>query len=318
MRPAHQRALDLASQQYGILDRAQAESAGLSRSAIGQSIENGLFVPVADGVYRMRGAPISERAAIAAATLATNGIASHMTAARLMQFGNGFAKIPLHVTAAGDRNPRLRRIAIAHDGAADHVVRTHRFNRYAEPVLSIDGIRTTDAARALFDIAPKLSLDALSMSFERARSLRLLTIDDLARRLALIGGRGRAGTPKIRAIVESAKPGTLESELEVLAWRMLSNSVLPEAQRQWWVDGPNGRRFRLDFAWPRRLVAFETEGFEWHATRARWKQDRLRTAALERLGWRIVVATWDDVKSQPHLTIDRIHAALQTHRPLYQ
>jgi very-short-patch-repair endonuclease len=57
-------------------------------------------------------------------------------------------------------------------------------------------------------------------------------------------------------------------------------------------------------------VAFETEGFEWHGNRARWKRDRRRTAALERLGWRIVVATWDDVTKRPDETLERIAMTL--------
>jgi len=61
-------------------------------------------------------------------------------------------------------------------------------------------------------------------------------------------------------------------------------------------------------------VAFETEGFEWHGTRARWKQDRMRTAALERLGWRIVNADWDDVVDRSSVTLDRIAMALAERR----
>lgn len=97
---------------------------------------------------------------------------------------------------------------------------------------------------------------------------------------------------------------------------MLRASALANPVRQRRVDLPSGRRLRLDFAWTELLVAFETEGFEWHGSRARWKQDRIRTAALERLGWRVVVATWDDVVTHPGATLDRIARALAERRSL--
>ena len=278
--------------------------------SIQHRINAGVLIPVAESVYRVRGAPQNERMAIAAAALSANGVVSHATGARLLQIGNAFSIVPLHVTAEGERNPRLQRIELPDAQPTRYSIRTHRFMNYGEPTIVVDGIATTDAARTLFDIAPRISIDALSVCFERARSLGLVTIDQLARRLALIGGRGRPGTAKVRAILESARPGVLESELEIRAWQKLQSSHLPEPRRQHWVTSRAGRRYRLDFAWPEHLVAFETEGFEWHGTRARWKQDRVRTAALERLGWRIVVATWDDVTRAPAETLDRIAMAL--------
>ena len=97
---------------------------------------------------------------------------------------------------------------------------------------------------------------------------------------------------------------------------MLQRSRLSEPQRQVWVVAPDAKRYRLDFAWTELKVAFETEGFEWHGTRAQWKQDRIRIAALERLGWRIVIAGWDDVMKTPHITIDRIALALRERESL--
>ena len=77
-----------------------------------------------------------------------------------------------------------------------------------------------------------------------------------------------------------------------------------------------GKRYRLDFAWPHLRAAFETEGFEWHGSRGRWKQDRIRTGALERLGWRQMVATWDDVVGNPAGTLDRLGLMLAERRLL--
>ena len=57
-------------------------------------------------------------------------------------------------------------------------------------------------------------------------------------------------------------------------------------------------------------VAVEAEGSEWHANRAQWKTDPMRVAALERLGWRVLIVTWDDVTLRPAETLDRFARAL--------
>jgi very-short-patch-repair endonuclease len=97
---------------------------------------------------------------------------------------------------------------------------------------------------------------------------------------------------------------------------MLRDSSVPEPVRQLRIDLANGRWYRVDFAWPELLVAVEAEGFEWHGSRARWKADKVRVAALERLGWRVLVVTWDDVTRRRTETLDRIALALAERRLL--
>jgi very-short-patch-repair endonuclease len=311
------RALDVAAEQSGVLSRAQARAFGLSDRMIDGGLADGLFVALWSGVYRVRGAPQTEAMAVTAAALAARGRASDATAARLMQLDLPLPDAPVHVTAeTASRHRRVWRIPVEAQDRAFFPVTVHRFQSVGEPTVVVDGIPCTDAARVLIDIAPRLSLDDLEDGFERARRLGLVSTDVLARRFELIGGRGRPGTPKVRALLANARPSPLESKLEGKAWRMLRASRLPEPVRQLRVDLQSGRWFRLDFAWPELLVAFETEGFEWHGSRARWKRDRTRVAALERLGWRIVVATWDDVARQPAETLDRLARALAERRLL--
>jgi very-short-patch-repair endonuclease len=317
MNKKHVDALDVASRQHGVITRPQALAAGLSEGAINACLANGLFVALNSEVFRVRGAPQTEAMAITAAVWSADGRASHATAARLLRFETSLPPNPIHVTVDGDhQRPRVTRLEVENEERAFFRVQVHRYADFGESITTVDGVACVDAARALIGIAPRLTAENLENAFERARKLGLLSTESLARRFALIGGRGRPGTPKIRELLANAAPNALDSKLEVKAWRMLRASRLKNPGRQVRVDLPSGRGHRLDFAWPELLVAFETEGFEWHGSRARWKQDRIRSAALERLGWRIVVATWDDVMVTPAETLDRIAMALDERRSL--
>jgi very-short-patch-repair endonuclease len=284
---------------------------------IERAVEDGLIRRVASGVYAIRGAPCSERMAIAAAALAADGDISHATASHLLRLDAPVAPVPIELTVDGEtRHPHVARIEIETDRRAFQPVCVHRFRREDEPRLTVDGIRCSDAARTLIDLAGRLPVDALEDAFERARKLRLVSTVALARRFEVLGGKGRPGTPKVRTLLERARPGPLDSKLEGKLWRLLRASRLSEPVRQLRVDTLRGRRYRIDVAWLDLLVAVEAEGFEWHGTRAQWKADRIRVAALERLGWRVIVVTWDDVVLRPNETLDRIAMALAERRLL--
>ena len=317
MNRLHHQALALAELQHGVITRAQARRGGLMDTQIDSCLRNGLLLPVAAHVYRVCGAPQSVPMAIAAGVLGAGGHASQATGARLLRLEMVLPLSPLHVTVdAARRHPRLDRVDV---DAADHAffrVAVHRCREVGEPRTTIDGVPCADAARVLIDTAARLSAEALEAAFERARKLHLVSPEMLGRRFGQLGGRGRPGSAKIRELLASAEPRPLDSRLEVKAWRMLKHSRVRTPQRQVPVDVAPWRRYRLDFAWPDLLVGFETEGFEWHGSRAQWKQDRMRTAALERSGWRIVVGTWDEVVREPGQTLERIAAVLAERRAL--
>ena len=311
MKEAHRQTLDRAQTQHGLLTRGQAIDDGLTARSIVSALSNGLLIPVASGVYRVRGAPETLSMAMMGATLAAAGQSSFRSAAHLWRLDLGGAANPLCVTVdAAKRQPRLHRLDLRDDDHKFFAVKVRRSRAFDESQRVVDGIAVTDPYRTIIDLAATLSSGELEAAFERARHLGLVSIEGLKMRHGLIGGQGRRGSARIRELLASTAPNALESKLEVKAWRMLRNSRVAQPARQFWVIASERQRYRLDFAWPQLRVAFETEGFEWHGTQHRWKRDRIRTAALERLGWRIVVATWDDVVRRPTETVERIQAAL--------
>ena len=53
------------------------------------------------------------------------------------------------------------------------------------------------------------------------------------------------------------------------------------------------------------------KGFEVHGRRLQWKRDKRRTATLERMGWRLMFVTWEDVTRHPEEALERIAIALR-------
>jgi hypothetical protein len=308
--------IGIASRQHGLATRPQIDGLAVSRGSVDRAVASEFLIPVAPGVYRLPGAPQTIAMATMAAVLAAEGRASHATAGRLLRLGVPGPAVPVHVTVDGTQgHPRVDRVAVADPDHAFFAVTVHRHRDRSEPVVEIDGIPCTDAARTLIDVAQYLDQDELADAFDRARDLGLVSVDSLARRFACLGGRGRPGTPKVRRLLEHAPPRALQSRLERLAARLVEGSGLPRPVRQYTVTDIPGR-YRLDFAWPELLAAWETEGFEWHGTRARWKQDRIRVGAIERRGWRHMVASWDDITSRPEETVERLAVMLQERRVL--
>lgn len=306
-----QTALATAEVHDGLLTLERMRSLGLNDRQIDGARADGLIVWVAPEVYRVRGVPQTERMAVAAAVLSTKGDASHGAAASLlrMEARSPVVLIDVRVEAVA-RQPRLERVEIETVRRSFHPVSVHRFTDHAEPVMTVDGIRCTDAARTLIDLAGRLSVDQLDDAYERARRLELVSPESLARRFEVLGGRGRKGSAKIRQVLAGTQAGVLDSKLEARVGRMMRRARLDVSVRQFRINLPRGKWYRVDFARPDLLLAIEAEGFEWHGSRAQWKADRLRVAALERLGWRIVIVTWDDVTKRRAETVDRIAMAL--------
>lgn len=95
-------------------------------------------------------------------------------------------------------------------------------------------------------------------------------------------------------------------KLEVRAAILLRNhGVIPDITQHRVGD------YRIDFAWVRRMLGVECDGYEWHGNRLAWKRDRRRVAFLEAQGWRLIHLTWDDVTLRPDETIARVREAIR-------
>lgn len=114
--------------------------------------------------------------------------------------------------------------------------------------------------------------------------------------LERVGKRGRRGTAALRAVVRaSLPPDGIESHLELDLERLIKSCPVPEPVLQHEIVLPDGRRFRLDTAWPDLRIAAEADGRRWHSTRKEFERDLLRSRAITAAGWGHYRYSWSDV-----------------------
>ena len=173
----------------------------------------------------------------------------------------------------------------------------------------VDGIRVTSVPRTLIDVAGTVSEEQLEALVEDALYRGLTTPAAIERRLAAIGGKGRLGSGRLRAVLASRGDGAaLESRLEVRVWQLLRRVGLRPV-RQYRVRYGD-QAYRLDFAWPALRVGIEADGYASHGGRRAFSHDRQRLADLVGHDWRIIPVTWDLINDHPEKFIEMVRGAL--------
>lgn len=139
-----------------------------------------------------------------------------------------------------------------------------------------------------------------------------MTLADLRSVLETEGGSGRRGTACLRRLldVRDESHEQMESILEQRLFRLLRRAGLPDPVLQHEIWDAGRLVARLDFAYPELRLGIETHGYRWHGGYERWRRDIRRENELKRLGWIVLVFTWDDVHSEPERVVSEIRRAL--------
>jgi hypothetical protein len=128
-----------AATQSGLITRPQLVAIGLSRGQIARLLESGRLVTVTGDVYLIGGVPCGERIQLAAACLATGGVASHRSAA--------------HLQGLVDLAPSRSEVTVGSTHGGRKGLLLHRScDLLPRDIIRIDGIRTTNATRTLIDL----------------------------------------------------------------------------------------------------------------------------------------------------------------------
>ena len=276
-----------AARQLGLLTRRQLVEIGLSRGQIARLLQAGRLVNVTGDVYLIGGVSCGDVIQLAAACLATGGVASHRSAANL----HGLVELV----------PSRPEVTVGSTQGGRNGLLLHRsLDLLPRDIIRIEGIRTTNATRTLIDLGGVVPATTLENALERALHARLTTFDRLVRRFFEVARPGRTGVGPLRALLVDRDPrlAPAESDLETLLLRILREFGLPEPERQLEVR-IGGTLFRLDVAYADLKIFMEGDGFGVHSTRNAFERDRDRQNLLVVHGWMPLRFTWRSLCHKP-------------------
>jgi hypothetical protein len=279
----------LASQQHGVVTRAQLLGAGVTARQIEHRMRAGALLREHPGVYRVgHRAPSIEARYLAAVLAGGEGAQlSGQAAAYLFALVKGSA-LPPEVTTGTERHIRGVRTRRSRSPKAGTV---HR------------GIPVTTVAQTLVDLARDLPLDALARACHEA-GVRYRTTPAQVESLLRRQPRTK-GAAKLRTILHGNTPVSL-SELERRFIRLLREHGLPLPQ----TNRPAGTK-RVDCRWPEHHLTVELDSYRFHNSRHAWEQDRRREREAHARGDDFRRYTYGDVTEDPRLMLAELRIALR-------
>ncbi|GMU78609.1 MAG: hypothetical protein AMXMBFR46_14040 [Acidimicrobiia bacterium] len=189
------------------------------------------------------------------------------------------------------------------------LVVVHRGEVEAVDRRMIGPIPVTSPARTLIDLAGVLDDEDLAAAVEDAIHRGLTTPQSIARRLDVLGGKGRPGAGRLREILDDRGPSAAAaSRLEVKIWRTLRAAGLrPVRQHRVRIGA---RTFLLDCAFPQWRFAVEGIGDRYHRSPLQRRRDHQRLADLASVAWRVVPVTWHDITETPERVVGQVFRAV--------
>ena len=294
------RLASMAKRQHGVVTRRQALAAGMTDRSLAAVVAAGVFRRDHHGVYTAVGTPTTPLTSIRAAMAAVgpDAIASHSTASWL--------------AGLTDRPPTSVHVIVT--GRHSHTIAGVEVHRTCKPPRTqvFQAVTCTAIPRTLVDLATCSSRDQLALAVDTALSRGLVRVADLE---AEIGSGPRRGTAVLRSCLlergDICPPDA--SVLEGQVARLFGRRDLPVPRAQVHA-GPAGR-FRIDYAYPDRLLAIEFNGYTWHHSPEQMARDLARQRALTLEGWLILVYSWKDVLHAGDKVAQEIATAYQQRRP---
>ncbi len=280
----------VAARQHGAITTAQLLAAGLTHNGVARRVRRGALHPVHRGVYRVGHRAPSTKATYRAAVLACGSGAalSGGAAGHLFRLTRGRAPEP-EVTAP------TRRIVpgvITHRARLLHHLETSTWH----------GIPIVTVARALLDLAGRLSLDDLAYAAHQAE---VLHGTNPAHVDAVIDRRPTTpGARVLRDLFHGDTRITL-SRLERRFLAVLRNAGLPLPLTNRRVDG----RY-VDCRWPSERLTVELDSWRFHHSRHTWELDHRREREARARGDEFRRYTWTDVTQEAAATVTELRGLL--------
>jgi len=289
--------------------------AGLTVSRFREAVQDGDLVRIRRGVYASRGfvdkaenQPALGHALRVGAALCgrseRDAVASHQSAALIHDIS--LLKAPLRDVVWLTR-PQGR-----HRGGGQGVL-FHSAALPAAHVTTMFGVRLTNGARTVIDLARSLPVVDGVTAADSALHARITTKAELRRTLA--GCARWPGIDKARRVVEFSDELS-ESALESAARVIFARWGLPPPRLQTDIVD-DALRFigRVDFLWEKHRTIVEADGMGKYENPQRAREQITRDIRLRDAGYKVVHFTWAELFGDPARVIARIRRALAAPTP---
>lgn len=280
----------------------QLVDAGVPASTVRNWVAIGRLVRLHQNVFAVGHRALRREGHWLAAVLACGpqAVLSHRSAAALWNLRSSAAN-RLDVTVAS-RAGRTRLGLRVHDGC----------RLAADEVTESEAIPCTTVARTLLDLATVLDQRGLERACEQAERIELFDLWAITRLLKR--HRGRRGTARLQRVLAEWDPDLMRtrSELEVLFHRLLSRADIARPLVNVRIELTDRVAPEMDFHWPARRVAVETDSKAFHSSPIARGADARRDQALRQAGWRVARFSHADVVLNPERTVARLRRLLAT------
>lgn len=293
---------ELLADQQQLVTPAQAKAAGAHGSMVPRMAEAGVLELVVPKVYGRAGVPVTWERLLRATLLRVGppARASHRAVARLLGIDT-YEAASLEISIPSKR----------HFDQPGVIVHQSRDLAYIPPMV-VAGIPCTPPRRLAVDIGAVLGETAYTTVIRDLRRDHGVTWKQLAAILELHSKRGRDGCGPLRRQLERyyGVDGIPDSTLEQLVLDDLIDAGFPLPTCQHPVPGPNGVRYRIDFAYVSVLLAIEIDGPR-HRRPEVAARDRRRDAYLRSLGWEVLRFDEEAVTYTPTAVLNEVRRTLQ-------
>jgi very-short-patch-repair endonuclease len=252
---------EVAARQYGVISTAQLREAGLDKSAVKRRALAGRLHPIHRGVYAVGHPHLSAEGRWMAALLAcgVGAVLSHRAAAAAWRLLPDQPNAPVDVSIPSDTGKKIRRGIRLHRRPSLDPKTVTRHRR----------VPITTPARTIID------LSKVAPPAEVRRARRQATVLGLQ-----VDGEG--------------KDDATRSELEAHFLELCRQYRLPAPEVNVRIAG-----VLVDFAWRKRRLVVETDGYRYHRGRVSFEDDRARDLRLRSHGFEVVRLTYGQVTKQP-------------------
>jgi hypothetical protein len=287
----------IAAQQRQVFTRCQARDAGLSFNAIHRRIDSGALVVVGPHTLTFAGVILDWRGQLKAGLLdlGAEALVTAESGAALLGF-DGYEQGPLvYLVPRSLRNRKTNGIVIA-TPTIEPLDRTE-----------IDGLAVTSGTRTVVELIGRVSPTGLGNALDSACRKRLTAPSVVDRRLAKLGGKGRAGVADYDLVRTIAG---VESWLERAFIRLVRRSGLPEPAVQLTYRRDGAHIARVDFDFAPLPVIVEVGGQRGYLSLAERQRQERRRNEVQLLGKMIYFFCTDDVRSDPGYVVKTLRTAL--------